>query len=50
MAILSDETKDSFEWLFQSLLNAIGELMPYLLYTDSDLAMVMTVNSSWPKT
>ena len=49
-AVLSDETKDSFKWLFQSLLNATGGLMPRLLYTDADPAMVAAVNSSWPKT
>ncbi|CAG8655849.1 245_t:CDS:2, partial [Diversispora eburnea] len=39
-AILSDETKDSFAWLFQSLLDATGGLMPRLLYTDTDPAMI----------
>ena len=50
IAILSDETRDSFEWLFQSLLNATGGLMSRLLYTDADPAMVAAVNSFWPKT
>ena len=49
-AILSDKTKDNFEWLFQSLLKATGELMPRLLYTDADPAMIAAVNSSWPGT
>ncbi|CAG8655145.1 1586_t:CDS:2, partial [Diversispora eburnea] len=34
--------QDSFEWLFQSLLSATGGLMPRLLYTDANLAMVAT--------
>src|ERR1043166_9996886 len=42
-AILSDETRDSFEWLFQSLFNTTGGLMPRLLYTDTDPAMVVAV-------
>ena len=49
-AILSDETKDSFAWLFQSLLNATGGLAPCLLYTDADPAMIAAVNTSWPTT
>jgi MULE transposase domain len=49
-AILSDETKDSFTWLFQSLLDATGGLMPRLLYTDADPAMIASVNNSWPTT
>jgi hypothetical protein len=49
-AILSDETKDSFIWLFKSLLTATGGLVPRLLYTDADPAMIAAVNSSWPTT
>ena len=49
-AIVSDETKDIFTWLFKSLSKATGGLMPTLLYTDADPAMIAAVNDSWPTT
>ena len=47
IAIVSDETKDTFEWLFASLSKATGGLAPSLLYTDADPAMVAAVKSFW---
>jgi hypothetical protein len=49
-AVLSDETKESFAWVFRSLLDATGGLKPRLLYTDADPAMIAAVNDSWPTT
>ena len=49
-AVLLNKTKDSFVWLFRSLLTATGGLVPRLLYTDANPAMISAVNSSWPKT
>ena len=49
-AIVSDETKDTFTWLFESINKATGGLAPRLLYTDADPAMIAAVNSSWPNT
>ncbi|CAB4404747.1 unnamed protein product [Rhizophagus irregularis] len=43
IAIMSDETKDTFSWLFSSHLHAIGELISKLLFTDADLAMIAVV-------
>ncbi|CAB4473973.1 unnamed protein product [Rhizophagus irregularis] len=40
IAIISDETKDTFSWLFSSHLHAIGELISKLLFIDADLAMI----------
>ncbi|CAB4434524.1 unnamed protein product [Rhizophagus irregularis] len=49
-AIVSDETKDTFSWLFASISKATGELAPSLLYTDADPAMIAAARSSWPTT
>ena len=49
-AIVSDETKDTFSWLFTSLSKATGGLTPSLLYTDADPAMIAAINSTWPTT
>ena len=47
IAIVSDETKDTFEWLFASLSKATRGLALSLLYTDADPAIVATVKSFW---
>jgi hypothetical protein len=49
-AIVSDETKDTFSWLFSSLSKATGGLIPKLLFTDADPAMIAAVNSTWTTT
>ncbi|CAB5342892.1 unnamed protein product [Rhizophagus irregularis] len=49
-AIVSDETKDTFSWLFASISKATGGLAPSLLYTDADPAMIAAARSSWPAT
>ena len=49
-AIISDETKDTFAWLFTSLSKATGGSIPTLLYTDADPAMIAAVNNTWPTT
>ena len=43
-ALISDETKDTFAWLFTSLSKATGGLIPSLLYTDADPAMIAAVH------
>ncbi|CAG8595724.1 5353_t:CDS:2, partial [Scutellospora calospora] len=39
-ALLSDETKDTFSWLFESFKKVTSGLVLSLLYTDADLAMI----------
>ena len=46
-AIISNETKDTFSWLFSSLFKVTGGLIPKLLFTDTDLAMIVAVNNIW---
>lgn len=43
---MSDETKDTFSWLFSSHLHAIGGLISKLLFTDADLAIIAVVSST----
>ena len=45
-AIVLNETKDTFSWLFTSLSKATGGLIPSLLYTDADPAMIAAINST----
>ncbi|CAG8680211.1 4565_t:CDS:2 [Cetraspora pellucida] len=49
-ALLSDETADTFTWLFTSLNKATSNLFPCLLYTDSDPAMIVAAKNCWPMT
>lgn len=49
-ALLSDETKDTFLWLFSSLLRTTGGLIPKLLFTDADPTMIAAVSNTWPTT
>ncbi|CAB5359026.1 unnamed protein product [Rhizophagus irregularis] len=46
-AIVSDETKETFSWLFSSISKATNGLILKLLYTDADPAMVATASSTW---
>ncbi|CAG8608969.1 1931_t:CDS:2, partial [Cetraspora pellucida] len=49
-AVVSDETKDTFIWLFGNIVKATGGLASYLLYMDADPAMIAAVNACWPAT
>ncbi|GAU52020.1 hypothetical protein TSUD_418370, partial [Trifolium subterraneum] len=42
-ALLSDETKESFVWLFEAFLKAMGGNKPILIITDQDQAMTNAV-------
>ncbi|CAG8737728.1 5533_t:CDS:2 [Rhizophagus irregularis] len=46
-AIVSDEIKETFSWLFSSISKATNRLIPKLLYTDADPAMVAAASSTW---
>ncbi|CAG8780411.1 11299_t:CDS:2, partial [Rhizophagus irregularis] len=49
-AFVSDETKETFSWLFSSISKATNGLIPKLLYTDADPAMVTAASSTWTTT
>lgn len=49
-ALISDKTKESFSWLFESLNRATDRLVPSLLYTDANSAIVAAARSLWPTT
>jgi len=50
IAIVFDETKDTFIWLLTSLSKATGGLVSPLLYTDADPAMIAATIYAWPTT
>ncbi|KAK3225908.1 hypothetical protein Dsin_005770 [Dipteronia sinensis] len=49
-ALLQDETKATFLWLFQTLLEAMGGRHPTSIITDQDLAMKAAIAKLFPNT
>ncbi|KAF7139329.1 hypothetical protein RHSIM_Rhsim07G0159000 [Rhododendron simsii] len=49
-AFLSDESTDSFEWLFKEWLKAMPAGPPKIIITDQDLAMTKAIASALPNT
>ncbi|CAG8790622.1 12157_t:CDS:2, partial [Racocetra fulgida] len=49
-AVVSDETKDTYIWIFENIIKATGGLAPRLLYTDADPVMIAAVDSCLPMT
>ena len=50
VAILYDETTESFKWLFGSFLVAHAGKKPKTIFTDQDLAMTKVLNEVMPNT
>ena len=48
-AIVSDETKETYQWILECLLCAT-DLAPNVLFTDADPAMVAAIHESLPTT
>ena len=48
-AVVSDETKEIYQWILECLLSATN-LAPNVLFTDADPAMVATIHESLPTT
>ena len=46
-AFLSDEKSESFMWLFEEFLDAMGGHVPVCIITDQDLAMKVTINAKF---
>jgi len=46
-AFLSDETSESFMWLFDKFLDAMGGHMPVCLITDQELATKVAINAKF---
>ena len=48
-AVISDETKESYQWILECLLSATN-LAPNVIFTDADPAMVAAIHESLPTT
>jgi len=49
-AFIMDETTETFEWLFQTMLTCMGGKHPKTIITDQDLAMKATIRNVLPDT
>jgi hypothetical protein len=49
-AVVSDETKETYQWILECLLSATDNLAPNVLFTDADPAMVSAVHEMLPST
>src|ERR1043165_10159068 len=49
-AIVSDETKETYQWILECLLSATDNLAPNILFTDADLAMVSAIHETLSST
>ena len=45
---MSDEKQESYEWLLEVVLEAMGQKHPRSAITDGDRAMANTIKSTWP--
>ena len=44
------ENQADFNWIFQYILQATNNLLPKVLFTDSDLAIIATIQVVYPQT
>jgi hypothetical protein len=49
-AVVSDETKETYQWILECLLSATDNLAPNVLFTDADPAMVSAIHETLPST
>src|SRR6266498_4517848 len=49
-ALVSDETKEIYQWILQCLLCATNGLAPKVLFTDADAGMVAAIHEVLPST
>ena len=49
-AVVSDETKETYQWILECLLRATNELAPKVLFTDADASMVAAIHETLPET
>ncbi|CAB4425441.1 unnamed protein product [Rhizophagus irregularis] len=49
-AVVSDETKETYQWILECLLRATNDLTPRVLFTDADPAMVAAIHETLPST
>lgn len=49
-AVVSDETKETYQWILECLLSATNNLAPNVIFTDADPAMVSAIHETMPST
>lgn len=49
-ALVSDETKETYQWILKCLLRATNGLAPKVLFTDADAGMVAAIHEALPST
>src|SRR5256885_2135105 len=45
-AVVSDETKETYQWILECLLRATNGLAPRVLFTDADAGMVAAIHNT----
>src|SRR5437764_11145662 len=49
-AVVSDETKETYQWILECLLHATNGLAPRVLFTDADPGMIAAIHTTLPST
>ncbi|CAG8737046.1 225_t:CDS:1, partial [Cetraspora pellucida] len=49
-AVISDEIKETYQWILECLLHATNGLAPKVLFTDVDSAITVTIYKTIPST
>ena len=49
-AVVSDETKETYQWILECLLHATNGLAPKVLFTDADAGMIAAIHETLPET
>src|SRR6266511_1437766 len=49
-AVVSDETKETYQWILECLLRATNGLAPKVLFTDADAGMIAAIHETLPET
>ncbi len=49
-AVVSDETKETYQWILKCLLHATNGLAPRVLFTDADAGMIAAIHETLPNT
>src|SRR5437868_4750802 len=47
-AVVCDETVSTYEWILEQTMRATGGLQPTIIFTDSDPAMQVAINTQYP--
>ena len=49
-AVVSDETKETYQWILECLLHATNGLAPRVLFTDADVRMIAAIHETFSNT